>query len=373
MNIVNNSYLVTDTDVLRANVAAIEKKLSGHAQIIPVLKCDAYGLGLSITAPVLAAMPQIHMFALAHISEGAALRKLGIKKDTLILGNPLPHVLRTALENDLTLTVGRLGLLPEIAKIAAETGRQAKVQIKIETGLHRTGVLPGEQLEALLGELREAGERVVLTGVYSHFADTADEALCRSQTELYLRGVDQTERGGFSVAMRHICDSAASEYFPEYHFDAVRLGRRLFWDNPEHPYGNIRECASWRSFVTGVYHRFAGEKLGYGGAYTLSCDTDVAVIGVGYGDGLYLPLVEKHGAVLIRGRRCPLLACCMDQCMADVTGMGILPGEEVTFFGRDRNGNELSAQEVANFSGANEGCALTSALSPRVARVAGNL
>ena len=371
-NSLNNSYLAVHTDALCENIAAIEKTLSPGAEIIPVIKCDAYGLGISLTAPALAALPSIRTFAFAHISEGLALRSLGIEKNVLILGNPLPQALPQAVRAHLTLTVGRLGLLPELARLADAAGTDVSVQIKLDTGLHRVGVAIGEELDALLKELAAAGGRVRLLGVYSHFADTADPALCRAQTELFLRGTEQVERSGFSVPMRHICDSAGSEYYPEYHFDAVRLGRRLFMDHPTQPRGGIRECASWRSSITSVHRRAAGDKLGYGGAYTLDHDADVATVGVGYGDGLYLPLVEKHGDVLIRGERRPLLACCMDQCMVDVTGMDAQAGEVVTLFGYDRAGHALLSQDVANFCGANEGCALTAALSHRVERIIEN-
>jgi len=333
MNSLNNSYLAVHTDALCANVAAIEKTLSPGAEIIPVLKCDAYGLSLSLTAPALAALPGIRTFALAHVSEGLALRALGIEKDALILGNPLPHAVPDAVNAHLTLTAGRLGLLPALAAAAEAAHTEVKIQIKIDTGLHRVGVTPGDELEALLKELSAAGERIKLAGVYSHFADTAK---------------------------------------PEYHFDAVRLGRRLIMDHPTQPRGNVRECASWRSCIMAVHRRHAGEKLGYGGVYTLDHDADVAIVGVGYGDGLYLPLVEMHGDILVRGERRPLLACCMDQCMVDVTGMEVQIGEEVTLFGFDREGNALLSQDVANFCGANEGCALTSALSPRVERIIEN-
>ena len=118
MNSLNNSYLAVHTDALCANVAAIEKTLSPGAEIIPVLKCDAYGLSLSLTAPALAALPGIRTFALAHVSEGLALRALGIEKDALILGNPLPHAVSDAVNAHLTLTAGRLGLLPALAAAA---------------------------------------------------------------------------------------------------------------------------------------------------------------------------------------------------------------------------------------------------------------
>ena len=240
MNSLNNSYLAVHTDALCANIAAIEKTLSPGAEIIPVLKCDAYGLGLSLTAPALAALPGIHTFALAHVSEGLALRALGIEKDALILGNPLPNAIPAAVGAHLTLTAGRLGLLPALAAAAEAAQTEVKIQIKIDTGLHRVGVTPGDELEALLQELSAAGERVKLTGVYSHFADTAKPELCRAQAELLLRSADRVERAGFAVPMRHICDSAGSEYYPEYHFDAVRLGRRLIMDHPTQPRGNVR-------------------------------------------------------------------------------------------------------------------------------------
>ena len=88
--------------------------------------------------------------------------------------------------------------------------------------------------------------------------------------------------------------------------------------------------------------------------------------------GAFSAVVGVHGDILVRGERRPMLACCMDQCMVDVTGMEVQIGEEVTLFGFDREGNALLSQDVANFCGANEGCALTSALSPRVERIIEN-
>ena len=95
----------------------------------------------------------------------------------------------------------------------------------------------------------------------------------------------------------------------------------------------------------------------------------MATIGVGYGDGLNEALAACHAPVLVHGKRCPLLACCMDQSFVDVTGLDVQVGDEVTLFGCDREGNILSSQEVANLIGDNEGCGLTSALSSRVARL----
>ena len=361
----HNSYLSVELELLRQNIRAASASLSVGAKIIPVLKCDAYGLGIERVAKAIEGMDEVCMPAVAHVSEGLDLRRCGIKKPILVLNHPIPTALGAAAEAGLTLTVGRLGLLPQLSAL----GIPFSVQLKLDTGLHRVGVAVGDELSSLLSELRACGDAVTLTGVFSHFADTADAQRCAAQYALYMRGVEQIEAAGFSVPMRHICDSAASENYPEYHLDAVRLGRRLMMDHPTAPRGDIRECASWHCFVTGITQRHAGDTLGYADAYRLEKDATVAILSVGYGDGLPIPLVEAHGSVLLRGRRCPLLACCMDQCFIDVTGTEAAIGDEVTVFGRDDLGNELTAQEQSAVFGGNEGCGITSMLSCRVARV----
>lgn len=365
MNIMHNSAVYVNTGTLRGNVISVAASLQPGTKIIPVLKCNAYGLGMVECARALAGLPVADTFAVAHVSEGLTLRDAGIREEILVLGNPAPHLLKPAADAGLTLTVGRTGLLPVLAGFE----KPCRAELKLDTGLHRVGVKPGEELAEVLRELKDAGEHIRLTGVYSHFADNENKALCETQFKLYMDGLAQISDAGFAVPRRHICDSAGSENFPEYHLDAVRLGRRLMLDHPTRPNGSVKELASWRSCITDIRRRCAGEKLGYGGSFTLEADADIAVIGVGYGDGLPTELVKVHGDVLIGGNRCRLLACCMDQCMADVTGVSCAIGDEVTFFGWDSRGSFLSAQEVAASYGGNEGCAITAALSPRVERI----
>ena len=130
----------------------------------------------------------------------------------------------------------------------------------------------------------------------------------------------------------------------------------------------IGRVSTWRSFVTMVHARSEGERVGYGGAVALERNAVLATVGVGYGDGLTPALASAKAPVLIGGKRCTLLACCMDQCLIDVTGVDCRPGDEAVFFGYDRFGNCLPSQEVALLIGGDEGCGLTAALSPRVVR-----
>lgn len=365
----NNSYIVLNTHILRENVSTILGELPGQTALIPVLKDDAYGLGLTQVAQVLMEFPEIETLAISHVSEGAALRRANWKGNILVLGGVMGFLLPLAVECDLTLAVGRLGLIPRLADAARAQGKQVKVQVKIETGLNRIGLLPGEELAALIAELRQAADCVTVTGAFSHFANVSDAQRTQRQYDSFLAGVAQLENAGIPVPMRHLCGSAGLELCPQYALDGVRVGRRLYMDHPTQPTGKIKEVASWRTYITNIRRLKAGEQLGYGGGCVLTRDTVIATIAVGYGDGLNEALAACQAPVLVNGQRARLLCCCMDQSMVDVTGIPCQVDDEVTLFGSDGQGGFLSSQEVSLLIGENEGCGLISDLSPRVARI----
>ena len=364
----HNSVLYIDMGQLRRNAEAILRELDG-AQLIPVLKGNAYGLGQEEVGAALAAIPEIRTMAVAQVSEGAALRRAGVTQDILVLGGVPVRLLAPAVELGLTLTVGRPGLLPLLAELGRTQGRLVQVQVKVETGLHRYGLTPGAELDGLLEEWREYAPWIRVTGAFTHFADLGDPVRTEEQFQTYLRGVAQLERGGMEIPMRHVSASAASEYAPQYRLDGVRIGRRLYMDHPTAPLGTVREVCSWRAWVTRVRPLRAGDALGYGGHIRMPRDGMAATISVGYGDGLGPELVRVGGPVLIGGQRARLLACCMDQTVVDVTGIPCAVDDEVTLLGGDGHGNWLSSQEVSLLIGEDEGCGLTSRLSGRVGRV----
>ena len=367
--VMNNSYLLVDTVKLRENVRTILRELPAGTKLIPVIKDDAYGMGMLGVARTLCAFPEIGCFAVAHISEGAALRREGIRQDILVMAGVLPFQLPAAVQYDLTLSIGQLGIVPQLADICKTQSKTVSVQVKIETGLHRIGVEPGEELSALIGELKAAKEWVKVTGAFSHFAWPSNAEVCEAQYKKLLEGAAQLKAAGIAVPMCHISGSESAELFPQYAMDAVRIGRRLYMDHPTKPTGTVQEVASWRGYITSVKQRHAGDSLAYFGKFRLDKDTVVATVGVGYGDGLNEGLVACHAPVLVHGKKCPLLACCMDQCFVDVTGVDAAPCDEVTFFGYDSEGDLLSSQMLANLVGDNEGCGLTEALASRVARL----
>lgn len=369
MNMQNyNSCLRVDLGAIAQNARTILAGLRPGTELIPVLKDNAYGLGLVPVAKTLCTIPEIRTVSVAHVSEGLALREAGIDREILIMGGALPSQAKAAVEAELAPACARLGALRELQDAAEKCGKPAKTQIKIDTGLHRIG-LEAEELDALLEEYRACGESVRITGIFSHFSDVSDPALDEREYALFLQAVEKLAAGGMRFPLRHMACSASSERWPRYNLDAVRCGRRLYMDRPDSPTGAIREAVSYRARITQVKKRSAGDKIGYGGAVTLTHDSLIATVGAGYGDGLNQDLFRIQAPVLVRGSACRMLACCMDQSMIDVTGIDCRVGDEVTFFGYDDAGNFLSSQKIAALVNHDEGCGLTSALSERVARI----
>ena len=367
-NRTDNSYLAVDLGILRSNVRAILSTLGENVQLIPVLKDDAYGLGAIPVAQTLCEFPEIQCFAVAHVSEGILLRSAGIDREILVMGSSLPFQIPAALQADLTLTCGRPGFLRELSAVAKERHTRAKFQLKIDIGLHRIGIEP-EHLSSWIREYRECEEDLLLKGVFSHFSEADSLHKDEAEFQRFQSAVAVLEENGIPVPLKHVAASYSSEHFPQFSLDAVRCGRRLYMDRPTDPTGMIREVASWRGYLTAVSRRKKGECIGYSGKVQLKEDSMVATVSVGYGDGLNQDLFGVGAPVLVGGIRCPLLACCMDQCLVDVTAVDCKAGDEVTFFGYDGKGAFLSSQEIASLINDDEGCGLTSALSPRVARV----
>ncbi len=363
-----NSYLLVNLNTLRGNVRTILGELGRDVQLIPVLKGNAYGLGAAAVARALSDFPEIKLIAVSHASEGLQLRRAGIACDILVMGGVLPFQIEAAVQAGLTVSCARLSLAEELAEAAAKLGTKAKIHLKIDTGLHRIGI-EEEEIPAWIAEYRRCEEHLSLDGAFTHFAEPEELNRCERQFSVFLRVLAMLEEEGIRIPLRHAAASATFESTDRFSLDAVRCGRRLYMDRPDAADGSIREVASWRSYITNLKPRHKGDLVGYGEKTELDRDCLVATVGVGYGDGLNQDLTRIGAPVLVGGKRCRLLRCCMDQCMVDVTDTGCRVGDEVTFFGYDAEGNFLSSQEVAAMVNSDEGCGLTTALTDRVARV----
>jgi len=366
----HNSILIIDLKQAGDNLRSLQSVFGENTAVIPVIKGDCFGLGLVEMANTILEAIDVKCMAVAHVAEGVELRQAGVQCPILILGGVLPQMASAAVEYDLTAGVGRLGIIPLLAEEGRRQNKKVSVQLALDTGLGRLGVRPGEEFSALLDEVKDNLDVINVGGTYSHFGDAATENGEKSyiQYERYIKALEQMQNTGLEPGMRHMSNSAASEWLGKADFDAVRLGRRLFFDNPEKPNGTVKEVATWRTRITNIKHFKAGETFAYGSGVTLDYDADIALIGVGYGDGLRHELAVNRAPMLLHGERVHLLSLCMDQSFVDVTGVKCEVGDEVTLFGYDSDGNFLSAQEVASYAN-DEGCGLTAMITPRVKRI----
>ena len=154
----NNSYLLLDTAALAANAAALKEELKG-AKLVPVIKDDAYGLGAVSVARTLLNCG-VDTFAVAHVSEGLALREAGIRAEIWVMDIPLPFQLDSAVAADLTLTLGSLHQMGALRAAAKKAGKQIPIQLKLDTGLHRIG-FQRQELPQLVQSLEDLGLELV--------------------------------------------------------------------------------------------------------------------------------------------------------------------------------------------------------------------
>ena len=361
-----NSYLLVDLPAIKENIAVLQKRIGPGCALIPVLKGDAYGLGGVKLAKFLSGLEGIGMFAVSHVSEGLAFREAGITGEIMVMSLPLDWQVEEAVRNDLILTLGSFRQFPLLRQASRNLGKKCKVQIKLDTGLHRIGFLP-EELDRLCTLLNSSSSFLTVVGTFSHFSRDELPAM-EAQNRCFASGIEKLEKAGIATGIRHISSSGSLEVTTACCYDAVRIGRALTLDNPVSPTGEIREAVSFRAFLTDIRERRKGDTLAYGGKVVLEKDTTVGVLSIGYGDGLDPALSKVHAPVLVNGRRARLLVSCMDQSFIDLGSIPASPGDEVTIFGYDASGNLLPAQEVASLLGC-EGCDLTTELTRRVDRV----
>ncbi len=368
-----NSYLEVNLNIICKNIQSIRATLPASTEIVPVLKCDAYGIGALPVANALTSMGLIKTIALAQIGEAVELRQSGITQNLLVMGGFPDFQIPIALENNICLTVFRPETAAIIDKEAKKLQRKASIQIKIETGLNRIGARPGAELARLIDTLKSL-PNIEIAGAFTHFVEgeIRGSRLAHHQFELYMRALGQLDDAGIHIPMRHICNSGASDWFPEAYLDAVRIGRRLYMDNRDNPLppdspGAVKDAVSWRTSIINLRTVEPGETVGYDGIFLAKRKTKVATICIGYGDGLCEQFVSAGSPVLVGNKLARYIGICMDQSFIDVTGIDCDIGDEVTIFGKSSTGAVLPPQKLAATVG-HEGVYFTSQLSSRVER-----
>lgn len=355
-----NSYLEVDFGKMKESFRKVQAA-AGKRGVIPVLKANAYGIGLIPMADFLVNTMGCEVMAVAQTSEGVLLRQGGFRQADIMLLGPAPlHAVPYAVENELLLPVFNRENAQWINDEAKKQGKIARVQLKIDTGMNRIGVRHGEPLEELLAFLKTL-PNLCIAGVFTHFVNATytNDPQTPVAYGKFEQAVAQIRAAGIEPQYIHCCNTGATSWFKGDRISThVRPGSLYMgYDSMDDGTNwlEVEEGISWRAFITNIHTVKAGESCGYCNHHVCDKDTVVATVDIGYADGLYRPMAQggTGGVLLVNDTRCPYLATSMDQTMVDVTGVDCKVGDQVTVFGFSLGGAKLPLAELQNWTNQN--------------------
>lgn len=357
------AWVEVDLRAIEQNTRRLIEIIGPDVELLAMVKANGYGHG-AVEVSRAALRGGATWLGVVSVGEGIELRRAGIDARILVLGTTPPEWARAGVENDLTLTVFSMDAVRAIDTAARALDRRARVHLKVDTGMARLGVQP-EQAVDLAREIA-ALEHVEIEGVLTHFAvaDTPDArgitgwGIEYTQKQLALfRGIlDAFERAGIPLRYRHCANSPTILRMPEANFNLVRTGILIYGLDPSEEVPRPPDfipALSFKTRVATVRQVPAGTYVSYGATFRTARLSRLAVIMVGYADGLRRG-PSNYGEVLVRGRRAKIAGrVAMDQAIIDVTDIeGVQAGDEVVLIGK-QGAEEIRAEQVAKNLGTN--------------------
>ena len=340
-------------DALAHNARVLQALPPPGCELMAVVKADAYGHG-AIPAAHRLEREGINAFAVACLSEGIALRQAGVQGDILILGYTPPQAAAQLCRWNLIQTV----VDEAHGQALNAVGQTIQAHLAIDTGMHRLGV-PAEDTGALT---RLYGlEHLDIRGVFSHLCvsdslEPKEMAYTQKQLQAFSSAVNWLRRSGHDPGKVHIQASYGILNLSFQSCDYVRAGIALYGvyssGQPTILRPTLKPVLALRARVVSVRALAAGEQAGYGLTFQAERETRLAVVSIGYADGLPRELPQRGGRVLINGQFCPMVGqMCMDQLFADITEVpNVCSGCTATLIGRD-GPLEIQAEELAQRCG----------------------
>ena len=308
--------------------------LKPDTRMVCMVKADAYGAGAVEVAKTLQDH-RVDYLAVAVADEGVTLRRAGITANIMVM-NPEMTAFKTMFDYDLEPEVYSFRLLDALVKAARKEGITGwPVHIKLDTGMHRLGFNPEEDMDELIDRLKHQ-QAVIPRSVFSHFVGSdSDEfdAFSAQQFQLFDEGSQRLQAAFSHKILRHMDNSAGIEHFPERQMDMCRLGLGLYGVNPRNN-KMLSTVSTLKTTILQLRHVKAGDSVGYSRRTILERDSVIGAIPIGYADGLNRHLGNRHGYCLVNGRRAEYVGnICMDVAMIDVTDIPCQEGDMVEVFG----------------------------------------
>lgn len=350
------AWAEVDLAAIKHNLRVLRRYLA-PAQVTAVVKANAYGLG---AVPVAKAAIEAGAAGLvvATCEEGQELRRAGITAPVLVLGYVPVELAPLAAEADLTLTVSSPELAHALSRAAIRSRRKAAalpVHLKLDTGLHRSGLDPETALE--MARLIASLPGLTLQGLYTHFAtgDEPDQSFVYEQQRRYEATRALLARHGFHFAQEHLSNSASSITVKEARCGQVRVGIAMYGYYPSPTVEAtarkgglfLRPALTLKSLIMQVSELEEGETVGYNRTYRAATRRQLGLVPIGYADG-YRRALSNRGCALVNGQRVPVVGrISMDQTVLDVTDVpNLREGDEVVLIGSQGDA-DIPLEEVA--------------------------
>lgn len=356
LSILNKSraWIEINTAAIRKNYRAIcdfLDKNGSNAHVAGVIKAEGYGHGAAAMAEALLA-EGCRFFCSVGIDEAAVIRgvcdKMGIDAEILLLSYTPVSSMSELLRYRITQSVFSLDYARELSSEAQRLNGKLPVHIKINTGMNRLGfaVNNGETMDGAVSDICETAslEGLSVKGAFTHFARADErgeegEARTRLQAARFYETVERLAARGVSFERLHLCGSAATVFYPEFHSDICRVGIILYGLGDFQDVDiNVESAIKLKCRVAQVNTLIAGEELGYGGTYRAERDERIATVGIGYADGFLR--AYSGGRVIIHsasgeyiGEGTVVGKVCMDQCFISVGDLDVKRGDIVTLMG----------------------------------------
>lgn len=354
----HSTRLEINLSALVHNLQVYTSLLQPQTKRMVMVKAAAYGSG-SDEVSRLMEFHQVDYLAVAYTDEGVALRQAGIKTPIVVL-NPEIETFSTLFAFDLEPEIYSFDLLQQMHA----SYPKLPIHLKLDTGMHRLGFLPKE-VPSLVDWLKDHPE-IQVASIFSHLAASeapSEEVYTRQQADLFQSMAQQIMAHLPNKPLLHLLNSSGISRYPEYQFDMVRIGIGLYGADATQP--ELQIVAQLKSFITQIKSLPAKATIGYGRTGKKDTPSRIAVVGIGYADGLLRLAGQGRFSVGIRGQKAPTIGnICMDMCMVDITHLPeVQVGDEVVVYGEDPTIQELAnALETIPYE------VLTN-VSPRVRRV----
>lgn len=362
----DRAWVEVQADALLRNASALQQVVGPGSELIPMVKANAYGLGLSATVRTLEAINPWG-FGVATLSEGLELRRLGVTCPILVVSPLPPASTELAVEAGLQLGISNPESLRLVTSAAERVGRAADIHIEIDTGIGRAGFnwKDAGSWKRYLDDAIKLGVRWAGSYTHLHSADEGHDTVLEQWTRF------QEALGQLDVPdniLVHIVNSAGALRLPELAASAIRTGIFLYGGSAGVGLPDPEPVVSVRARVVHMRQAHAGDTVGYGATYRAESNEHWASLGIGYGDGIPR-LLGNRGSILIHGCRAPIIGrISMDVTVVNISEIpNVSLGDIATLIGSDKD-EQITVDEIAEQADT-IGYEILTGLSPRLPRI----